>query len=52
MRVSFDARAVNYSAFILTSYPPQRRLSFVLDDTRYQAVVILTSVPARALPLR
>jgi hypothetical protein len=52
MRVSFDARAVNYSAFILTSYPPQRRLSFVLDETRYQTVVILTSVPARALPLR
>jgi hypothetical protein len=52
MRVSFDARAVNYPPFILTSFPAQRRLSFVLDDTRYEAIVILTTVPARALPLR
>ena len=52
MRVSFDARAVSYSAFTLTSFPAQRGVSFVLDDTRYEAVVILTPVPARALPLR
>jgi hypothetical protein len=52
MRVSFDARAVNYSAFVLTSFPAQRGVSFVLDDTRYEAVVLLTTVPARALPLR
>src|SRR5258705_8590723 len=39
MRVSFDARAVSYSPFILISFPAQRGLSFVLDDTSYEAVV-------------
>jgi hypothetical protein len=30
----------------------KRGVYFVLDDTRYEAVVFLTTVPARAIPLR
>src|SRR5882724_1152356 len=43
MRVNFDAQDVNYRPIVMTSYPPKRRLSFALDDTRYEAVVVLTN---------
>ena len=42
MRTNFDARGVLYSQIEMTSYPPKRRLSFELDDTRYVVVVTLT----------
>ena len=42
MRANFDARGVLYSQIEMTSYPPKRRLSFALDDTRYVVVVTLT----------
>ncbi|PYN48252.1 MAG: hypothetical protein DME00_12805 [Candidatus Rokuibacteriota bacterium] len=42
MRANFDARGVLYSQIEMTSYPPKRRLSFELDDTRYVVVVTLT----------
>jgi hypothetical protein len=52
MEVSFDARDVNYRPVVLTSHPPKRRLSFALDDTRYEAVVTLTNVRGDVVPLR
>ena len=52
MQVSFDARDVNYQPVVLTSHPPQRRLSFALDDIRYEAVVTLTNVRGDVVPLR
>lgn len=37
---------------LLTSNPPQWRLSFVLDTTRYIALVRITDDPPRLLPAR
>lgn len=42
MRARFDAKQVDYGDFLLTSYPPQKRLAFSLDDTRYFGTVTLT----------
>ena len=42
MLANFDARGVLYSQIEMTSYPPKRRLSFALDDTRYVVVVTLS----------
>jgi hypothetical protein len=39
-------------ALLLTSFPPKRRLAFVLDDTRYVAVVTLTEPGPRLMPAR
>lgn len=48
MRARFDARDVNYSHRQLrTSYPAKTILSFVLDDTRYRAMVVVHA-PAQA----
>ena len=52
MQVSFGARDVNYMPVVLTSHPPQRRLSFALDDIRYEAVVTLTNVRGDIVPLK
>ena len=52
MRVSFGARAVSYSPTILTSFPPKQRLSFVLDDTLYEALVALTNGTPGIRPLQ
>ena len=35
---------------IKTSYPPQARLEFVLDDTEYRALVTLRNVESRVRP--
>ena len=43
MQVSFGARDVSYVPVVLTSHPPKRRLSFALDQTRYEAVFTLTN---------
>jgi hypothetical protein len=52
MRVGFDARDVDYAPIVLTSHPAQRRLSFALDDTRYQAVIVLTHLRGDIVPLK
>jgi hypothetical protein len=52
MLVSFGARDVDYPPVLLTSFPPQRQLSFVLDDTRYNARVTLTNARFSVVPLR
>ena len=52
MRVTFDARDVDYAPIVLTSHPAKRRLSFVLDGTRYAAVIVLTGVRGDIVPLR
>lgn len=44
MEVSFGARDVSYVQVVLTSHPPKRRLSFALDQTRYEAMFTLTNV--------
>ena len=52
LQVNFDARDVNYRPVVMTSYPPKRRLTFALDDTRYEAVVVLTNVSGTVTPVR
>jgi hypothetical protein len=52
LQTNFDARNVSYAPILLTSNPPKRRLSFALDDTRYEAIVTLTNVRAEIVPLR
>ena len=52
MQVNFDARDVSYAPIVLTSHPPKRRLSFALDATRYEAIIILTNVRGDIVPLR
>ena len=48
-----SARGVDCSAVLLrTSNPPKFTLSFLLDDTRYIALVTLTYDPPRASPAR
>jgi hypothetical protein len=52
MQVNFDARDVTYAPVVLTSHPPKRRLSFALDATRYEAIIVLTNVRGDIVPLR
>lgn len=51
IQTNFDARNVNYAPILMTSDPPKRRLSFTLDEARYEAVVTLTNVRAAVVPL-
>lgn len=44
IRTSFDASDVQYLPFLLlATAPPKRRLSFTIDDTRYEVVITLTN---------
>ena len=52
IQTHFDARNVSYVPILMTSAPPKRRLSFALDETRYEAVVTLTNVRAEIVPLK
>jgi hypothetical protein len=52
MQANFAAQDVSYAPIVLTSDPPQRRLSFSLDAVRYQALVTLTNVRGEIVPLK
>ena len=52
IQTSFAARDVSYVPVVLTSHPPKRRLSFALDATRYEAVVVLTNVRGDITPAK
>jgi len=49
MEATFDARDVYYAPLLLTSNPPKRDLSFVLDDTRYEARLTLTHITLESM---
>ena len=51
VRTAFDARMAS-AMLIKTSYPPQARLEFVLDDTEYRALVTLRNVEPSVTPAR
>jgi hypothetical protein len=51
MRATFNTQGVHYAPIAMTSFPPKRRLSFVLDDSRYTIVVILAR-DGKITPLR
>jgi hypothetical protein len=50
VRIAFDARMAE-AMLIKTSYPPQARLEFVLDDTEYRALVTLRNVKPAVVPV-
>jgi hypothetical protein len=52
IQANFDGRNVTYAPIVLTSHPPKRRLSFALEATRYEAVIVLTNVRGEIVPLR
>jgi hypothetical protein len=49
MQSTFDAREVYYAPLLLTSNPPQRDLSFVLEDTLYMARLKLSHVTLESM---
>lgn len=49
VRTAFDAKMAS-AMLIKTSYPPQARLEFVLDDTEYRAMVTLRNVEPAVTP--
>jgi hypothetical protein len=49
VRTAFDAKMAS-ALLIKTSYPPQVRLEFVLDDTEYRALVTLRNVEPSISP--
>jgi hypothetical protein len=52
LQASFAASDVSYAPILMTSAPPQRRLSFALDGTRYLAVLTLSHVTGEVVPAR
>jgi hypothetical protein len=52
IQANFDGHDVTYAPVVLTSHPPKRRLSFALDATRYEAIIVLTNVRGEIVPLR
>ena len=52
MQTTFDARDVKYVPIVLTSHPPKRKLSFILDATSYEAVIVLTNVRGDIVPAK
>jgi hypothetical protein len=51
VRTAFDAKMAS-AMLVKTSYPPQARLEFVLDDTAYRALVTLRNVEPSVMPAR
>ena len=45
LKVEFGADEVQYAPLLLTSDPGKRRLSFILDKTRYKVVILETRTP-------
>src|SRR5262245_43952790 len=52
IQTTFDGRDVRYAPIMLTSDPPKKRLSFALEDTRYEAIVTLTTVRGEIIPTK
>ena len=52
MQATFNARDVTYVPIVLTSHPAKRRLSFSLDATRYEIIVVLTNVRGDIVPAK
>jgi hypothetical protein len=47
-----DGRDISCGVLLLTSNPPKRELSFVLDRTRYVALVTITADRPKFLPAK
>jgi hypothetical protein len=51
MRTQFDAKDVQTYSLLKTSYPPQARVSFVLDNARYSKTIYVDA-PAKVIPAK
>jgi hypothetical protein len=51
IRTEFNAKDVDTSYLLKTSYPAQARLSFVLDERQYTKVIRIDA-PAKAVPAK
>jgi len=51
MRTQLEAKDVQTHSLLRTSYPPQTRVSFVLDDARYSKTIHVDA-PARMIPAK
>ena len=51
MRTQFDAKDVETHKLLKTSYPPQTRVSFVLDNARYSKTIYVDA-PGNVIPAR
>ena len=51
MRTQFEAKDVQTHSLLKTSYPPQTRVSFVLDNARYSKTIYVDA-PARMIPAK
>lgn len=52
IQTTFQGRDVSCAPIVLTTHPAKRRLSFALDDARYEAVVTLTNLRGDIVPLK
>jgi hypothetical protein len=52
IQTTFNAHDVSYTPVLLTTDPPQRHLSFTLDNTSYRAVVTLTHLKPEIIPVK
>jgi hypothetical protein len=51
MRIQFDAKDVQTRSLLKTSYPPQTRVSFVLDNARYSKTIYVDA-PGKVIPAK
>jgi hypothetical protein len=52
LQATFAAHDLTYAPVLLTSDPPRHRLSFVLETTRYHAIVTLTNLRRELIPAK
>jgi len=52
IQTSFNARSISYAPILMTSDPPKRRLSFTLDEARYEVVLTLTKLRPEIVPAK
>ena len=52
MQSTFEAKNVSYSTIFLTTEPPQRNLSFVLEETLYHSVVTVEGSHVAIYPVK
>jgi hypothetical protein len=50
IETTYKAKDVSWHRLLMTSHPPQKRLTFTLDNVHYEALVRLTNVRAEIVP--
>lgn len=52
LKVNYQANNATYAPILMISHPPKKRLSFQLDEIRYEAVVTLTNFKVEVVPTK